>query len=111
MTLSPTLNERTVEPTAAICPAKSEPIIDFRGFNSPVKSLMKNGLPESTWQSVLFTVLANTFISTSSSFGIGMSSSLIVRSPGKPYFERTAAFILLYDINTDGQCAHCRLRQ
>src|SRR5258708_5366492 len=66
---------------------------------------MKNGLPESTWQSVLFTVVAYTFISTSSSFGVGISSSLIVRSPGKPYFERTAAFILLYNINNHAQRA------
>jgi chromosomal replication initiation ATPase DnaA len=70
-------------------------------INNPVKNLMKNGLPESTWQSLRFTVVANTFINTSSSFGVGISSSLIVRSPGNPYFERTAAFILLPDFKNE----------
>ena len=39
------------KPVAAISPVKSVPMIDARGLNNPVKSLIKNGLPESTWQS------------------------------------------------------------
>src|SRR4051794_30387933 len=97
MTLSPDLNDCTEEPTASISPAKSEPMIDDPGLNSPVNSRMTNGLPERTWQSVLFTVVACTLMSTSSFFGIGMSSSFMDRSPGKPYVERTAAFICMFD--------------
>src|SRR4030095_10404282 len=93
MIFSPALKDRTREPVAAISPEKSDPIIDARGLNKPVKNLMKNGLPESTWQSLLFTVVARTLISTSLSFGVGMSSSFMHKSPGRPYFVCTAAFI------------------
>ena len=93
MILSPVLNACTAEPVVAISPAKSDPMMDDRGLNKPVNSRIMNGLPESTWQSVLFTVVACTLISTSSSLGIGTSISFMERSPGKPYEERTAAFM------------------
>src|SRR5262249_50080917 len=98
MILSPALKDRTAEPTFSISPAKSDPIIDDRGLNNPVKSLIKNGLPERTWQSLLFTVVACTLINTSSSLGVGMLSSFMHKSPGRPYLVRTAAFILHFVI-------------
>jgi len=57
---------------------------------------MIKGMPESIWQSVLFTVVAYTRINTSLSFGVGSSSSFMVSTPGEPYFVRTTAFILLF---------------
>jgi hypothetical protein len=62
---------------------------------------MRSGLPERTWQSVLFTVVACTLIRTSSSFGTGTLRSFTLRSPGKPYLVRTAAFIFVFYVNND----------
>src|SRR5438309_9348690 len=95
MILSPVLKEPTDEPMAAISPAKSEPVTKARGVNSPVKSLMIRGLPDNTWQSLLFTVVACTLITTSKGLGVGMVSSCIPKSPGRPYLVCTAAFIFL----------------
>jgi hypothetical protein len=39
------------------------------------------------------TVVAITFISTSLSFGVGFSTSLICRTSGGPYLVHTIAFI------------------
>jgi hypothetical protein len=52
-----------------------------------------SGLPDRTWQSVLLTVVACTRTSTSSSLGLGRSTSRTLNMAGDPYPERTAAFM------------------
>ena len=75
-TLSPILKDFTFLPISSIFPANSDPGVCIFGLNKPVASLAINGIAPIVAQSVLFTVVAYTFTSTSSSLGVGLSTSL-----------------------------------
>src|SRR5262245_23188000 len=94
ITLSPTVNDWTSLPIASTSPAKSQPVTVSFGLSRPVKNLMKNGLPVSTWQSLRFTVVANTRIRISLSFGTRISTFLILSTSDEPYLVRNSVFIL-----------------
>src|SRR5207249_9781964 len=97
-TWSPFLNSRTALPTDSISPASSCPSIFFLGLLNPnpirTESFHNRGsLRLRSSQSPAVTVAAWTLISTSSSLGVGFSSSLSRRTSGDPYLVHTIAFI------------------
>jgi hypothetical protein len=65
MILSPGLKAFTAEPVDSTSPVKSDPIIDSRGLKKSCKNMHEQRFTGKTWQSLLFTVLACTLISTS----------------------------------------------
>ena len=83
-------------PTASTCPAMSTPGILIFGLRSPHSKRIKNGLPLMRHQSQSFTDAASTFIKTSSSLGVGVSTSLSSRTSGEPYFVKTIAFMIIF---------------
>ena len=74
----------TLGPIDSTTPANSVPRIVARGRTGPVSVRMKNGFPARIPQSVRFTVVAYTRTNTSPGPTIGVGTSVIWTTSGRP---------------------------
>ena len=103
-TASPGANAQTLVPTASTSPASSLPRMIARGRRRPLNGLATSGSPRRKPQSVRFTVVARTRISTSSYAGTGLGRSSRRRtSSGGPYLVCTLAFMGRPSASSRGQ--------
>src|SRR2546428_3864089 len=97
-TWSPFLNSVTALPTDSTSPASSCPSIFFLGplIPNPIRERScqnRGSLRLRNPQSPAVTVAAWTLINTSLSLGVGVSTSITLRTSGESYFVHTIAFM------------------